>query len=94
MNDLGNANGFNNGLNIGNQFNFDDMMANIDPEDLKNLKDNQKLTFHRQQYFESLRRHRQSLADTNEMYRIIDYFKNNKVIVVKLNHCMSDSGQN
>ena len=45
-------------------------------------------------YFESIKRFKKSLVDVDEIYRISNFFKNNKAIITKMNHCMGDSGHN
>lgn len=58
---------------------------------MKSWRDYQKLSYHLDQYINNLKRMKQEDMKINAINDIYNYFINNKIKVVKMNHCLNDA---
>lgn len=61
-------------------------------QDFRHLHDCHKLNYHRERYLENVKSMEKELQNVGQIDDIYDYFINNKVKIVKMNHCLTDSG--
>ena len=56
------------------------------------LKPNMMLDYHRRKYFKAISKEENLKSEPYQLIQIQDFFKHNKIKIVKLNHCLISEG--
>lgn len=59
---------------------------------MMSLKPEQTLEFHSQRYLKALRKEKSRGTAPYQFIQLQDYFRHNKIKIVKLNHCLTTEG--